>query len=130
MSIAPTTTGKAAARQPITEAEVEAFQERAQGRPRGLDYHFEEFKALKAEVAELVKSSTGHLPYALLASGAIYGWLLTAKCADASTQVMLADLKLMRSAWLIPLFISLCFGLLALAAYLRIKQYRDYLMQL
>jgi hypothetical protein len=99
--------------------------------PQQLTYHMEEFKALKAEIAELIKVAYGHLSYALLASAGIYSWLLTSKCASgASSEKLLFHTDKLHLLWLLPLIVSLIFATLAGTAYLRIGHIGQYIDQL
>lgn len=82
-----------------------------------IDYHIEEFKALKAEIAELVKATHAHMTYALLASGGIYSWLLTSKASEINARLVISEPWLI---CLVPLLITVGFGLLTWLSYTRI----------
>src|SRR5690348_13125423 len=41
-------------------------------------FHQAEFTAIKSEIAELVKASSANFQYAVLASGGIFTWIVTA----------------------------------------------------
>jgi hypothetical protein len=91
-------------------------------------FHMAEFSALKAEIAELVKVASSNLQYALAASGGITAWLLTAKVPeDGKTLLFPAKLQGPHLVFLLPLLLSVAFGMLAAAAYLRIGHKAEYL---
>jgi hypothetical protein len=93
--------------------------------PDEQDFHKEEFKALKAEVAELLKAAAGQFQYAVIGSGAIFTWLMTTHKAD---EVALLDIKGLATLviWL-PLVLSGLLFSLSLAAYIRIGEMGRYL---
>jgi hypothetical protein len=108
--------------------QLKAFSREEVQASQRLAYHMEEFKGLKTEIAELIKVSSGHLPYALLASAGIYSWLLTSKCSG--TDKPFFPTGHVSLVWLLPLIISVIFGALALAARLRIGHIGEYIDRL
>lgn len=91
------------------------------------DFHKAEFVALKAEVAEYLKSSAANFQTAVVASGGIFTWLVTASHAHGATPVIPVDECYLKFGFLLPLaFASLLFWL-SLAAYVRIHEIGRYL---
>jgi hypothetical protein len=94
-------------------------------------YHMEEFKALKGEIAELVKSTASYLQYAILASAAVYAWLATAKISKPEEGVYtFFSPHVLEFAAFLPSVLSVVFGMLTLASYKRISEKGDYLAAL
>jgi hypothetical protein len=88
----------------------------------------EEFKALKSEIAELVKSTASYLQYAILASAAVYAWLATAKISKPEEGVhIFFSSHLLEFAAFLPSILSIVFGMLTFGSYKRISEKGDYL---
>lgn len=98
-------------------------------------FHMEEFKSIKAEIAELVKTTYANLQYAILTSGGLFAWLFTTirspsavtPSAPAAPAVPVADLAVVA---FLPMIISVAFGLLSVAAYMRVVTKWSYIARL
>lgn len=86
-------------------------------------FHLEEYRALTAESMEFAKITWANLQYAVIASGAIMGWLMTETALKDKPQIL--DL-----GKYLPLALSLVFGVLSIAAYLRVKEADSYLKKI
>jgi hypothetical protein len=69
--------------------------------PQQLQYHLEEYKALRAEVLAHEKSSVDVYLYAVVASGGIAAWLLTHR-----TELLLYGVYAVKGAAVIPFFVA------------------------
>lgn len=85
--------------------------------PNEVTFHLEEYKALKAEIAELVQQTAGHISLAATGGGAIMAWLLTNRSNISGFPI----------AWYLPFAVSAMLGILSLVAYLRITTKGIYL---
>ena len=114
-----------------SQHDPEGPEDRPPLRPNDQDriaFHMAEFSALKSEIADLVKVASSNLQYALAVSGAITSWLVVSvKWPRFGAVSRPLSAENLRYAFLLPLLLSALFGMLALAAYLRIGMKGDYL---
>ncbi len=97
-----------------------------------IEFHAEEFKALKTEIGELTKSTFSNLQYALLASGGLFGWLFTTLRAPSPGSVpsCLPPASDLATVAFLPMVISIVFGLLSAAAYMRVNTKGRYIARM
>ena len=85
-----------------------------------LEFHLEEYKILKAEIAELFKQVGDHASLALSVGGALAAWLVANSAAVRGSPLV----------WFLPVLTSSVLGLLALSKFLRMMTKGRYLRKL
>lgn len=90
------------------------------------EYHLREFDKLNVEIAELIRSTSQLFNFSIVASGAIFAWVLTSG-DDKGFVEPLSSLKL--GLW-VPATLSLALAILAFAQGQPIRQMGSYLKEI
>ncbi len=85
-----------------------------------LEFHLEEYKILKAEIAELFKQVGDHASLALSVGGALAAWLVANRAAVNGSPVV----------WFLPALTSAVLGMLAFSKFQRMMTKGRYLRKL
>jgi hypothetical protein len=97
---------------------------------RSFGYHQAEFVALKAEVADTLKTMSSNFQYAVLASAGVFTWLATASHDPSHQPILPLDPKVVQYAFWLPYLVSVFSFTLSMGLYARISEIRQYLRRL
>jgi hypothetical protein len=92
------------------------------------EFHLEEYKQIRSEVASLLSRVELLLRYSLVAAASVYAWLISQSVglSDKGPCLRLPSSLLSYGWWIPPAFILLA-GLTAIVTYIRIRQMGGYL---
>lgn len=93
------------------------------------DFHLEEYKQIRGEVAILLTRVENLFRYSLIVTATIYAWLIVHSVGLTSESKVCLKLpaSLLNPGWLIPPMFVFLASLIAFAAYWRINQMGSYL---
>jgi hypothetical protein len=98
------------------------------------EFHIEEFKQLRIEIAGLIARIETLGKYSLAVAAAVYSWLVTQSLGVTSYGVICTKLgktiTLVSYSWYIPFAVALLAGLMGLVAFLRVLDMGAYLARL
>ena len=93
-------------------------------------FHQAEFVALKAEIAELVKSNAANFQYAVIASAGVFAWIAGAERITDHKPLFELQPGVLHYVFWLPVTIATFFGLMSIGIASRIRQMGSYLEKL
>ena len=99
---------------------------------RERDFHLEEYKQIRAEMAALLARVESLFKYSLIVTATIYAWLIVQSVGLSETlkPCLRLPYPLLGHGWKIPPVFVLFAGLIAFATYWRVRQMGEYLLRI
>jgi hypothetical protein len=97
---------------------------------RSFGYHQAEYVALKAEVADTLKTMSSNFQYAILASAGVFTWLVAATHDPGHVPVFPLNPEIVQYTVWLPYLLSGFTFTLSMGLYTRISEIRQYLTRL